>query len=104
MVAGGDICTFCVIWIDTMDQINGIDLKQARLGYLYVSLAAILFAVSGTSAKYLFNASITATLEPISAGVIAAVFLGEMMGALQIVGGLIVIASILLLQFNSANH
>ena len=37
-----------------------IDLKQARLGYLYVSLAAILFAISGTSAKYLFNDGITA--------------------------------------------
>lgn len=43
-------------------------------------------------------ASITATLEPISAGVIASIFLGEMMLPLQIIGGLIVIASIILLQ------
>jgi drug/metabolite transporter (DMT)-like permease len=50
------------------------------------------------------HASITATLEPISAGVIAAVFLGEMMGALQITGGLIVIVSIILLQFNTADR
>ena len=49
------------------------------------------------------HASITATLEPISAGVIAAVFLGEMMGTLQIIGGLIVIVSIILLQLNTAN-
>ena len=50
------------------------------------------------------HASITATPEPISAGVIAAVFLGEMMGTLQIIGGLIVIVSIILLQLNTANN
>jgi len=44
-------------------------------------------------------ASITATLEPISAGVIASIFLGEVMGPLQIIGGLIVIVSIILLQW-----
>jgi drug/metabolite transporter (DMT)-like permease len=44
------------------------------------------------------HASITAPLEPISAGVIAAIFLGETMAPLQILGGLLVIASIILLQ------
>ena len=44
-------------------------------------------------------ASITATLEPISAGVIASIFLGEVLGPLQIIGGLIVIVSIILLQW-----
>ncbi len=44
------------------------------------------------------HASITATLEPISAGVIAAVFLGEVMVTLQIIGGFIVLVSIILLQ------
>jgi drug/metabolite transporter (DMT)-like permease len=44
------------------------------------------------------HASITATLEPISAGVIAAIFLGETMARLQILGGLLVIASIIFLQ------
>ncbi|MGD9132430.1 MAG: hypothetical protein PVF78_02210, partial [Desulfobacterales bacterium] len=43
-----------------MDKVNRNDLQQARLGYIYVSLAAILFAVSGTSAKYLFNDGVTA--------------------------------------------
>lgn len=47
------------------------------------------------------HASITATLEPISAGVIAAVFLGETMGILQIMGGLIVMGSIVILQLNT---
>jgi drug/metabolite transporter (DMT)-like permease len=49
------------------------------------------------------NASITATLEPISAGIIAALFLDEVMVPLQIMGGLIVIGSIVLLQFNTAD-
>jgi drug/metabolite transporter (DMT)-like permease len=50
------------------------------------------------------HASITATLEPISAGVIATVFLGEVMAPLQIIGGLIVIASIIILQLNGADN
>lgn len=45
------------------------------------------------------RASITAILEPITAGVIAFFFLGEHMHALQILGGLLVIASIIILQF-----
>jgi drug/metabolite transporter (DMT)-like permease len=49
-------------------------------------------------------ASITATLEPISAGVIASIFLGEIMGPWQIFGGLIVIGSIILLQLNKTDH
>jgi drug/metabolite transporter (DMT)-like permease len=50
------------------------------------------------------HASITATLEPISAGVIASIFLGEVMLPLQIIGGLIVIASIILLQMNKTDN
>jgi len=44
------------------------------------------------------RASITATLEPISAGIFAYIFLGEIFGPLQIFGGGLVIASIILLQ------
>jgi drug/metabolite transporter (DMT)-like permease len=44
------------------------------------------------------HASITATLEPIAAGVVAAIFLGEQMALLQILGGLLVIISIVWLQ------
>lgn len=50
------------------------------------------------------SASVTATLEPISAGVVAAIFLGEMMRPLQIIGGLIVISSIILLQMNKTDN
>lgn len=44
------------------------------------------------------RASITATLEPISAGLIAFVVLGEVMELLQILGGVLVISAIVLLQ------
>ena len=44
------------------------------------------------------RASITATLEPITAGVVSYVFLNEIMGPLQILGGVLVIGSIILLQ------
>jgi hypothetical protein len=33
--------------------------KKGNLGYLYVALAAVLFAVSGTAAKFLFHSGIT---------------------------------------------
>lgn len=49
------------------------------------------------------HASLTATLEPISAGVIAALFLGEVMAPLQILGGGMVIVSILMLQLFRAS-
>ncbi len=44
------------------------------------------------------RASITATLEPISAGIIAFVFLGEAMAFPQMLGGALVIGSVVLLQ------
>ncbi len=46
------------------------------------------------------RASITATLEPITAGVISYIFLNEVMETPQITGGVIVIASIILLELN----
>ena len=45
------------------------------------------------------HASITATLEPITAAVLSFFFLKETMGTLQILGGVLVVASILLLQY-----
>lgn len=80
------------------------------LTYSYVSWWWVLFiAVFGTVIPYgLYNeginlilptrASITATLEPVIAGCISFLFLGEMMGPLQITGAGLVIASVLVLQ------
>jgi len=47
------------------------------------------------------RASITATLEPISAGFIAYLFLGETLEPLQILGGALVISAIVMLQLRS---
>ncbi len=44
------------------------------------------------------RASVAATLEPIAAGFMAFFFLGETLATLQILGGLLVIASVVLLQ------
>jgi drug/metabolite transporter (DMT)-like permease len=44
------------------------------------------------------RASITSTLEPIMAGVLSFIFLGEVMAPVQILGGMLVIGSIVLLQ------
>jgi len=46
------------------------------------------------------RASITATLEPITAGIISYIFLNETMESLQVAGGVVVIASIIFLQLN----
>jgi drug/metabolite transporter (DMT)-like permease len=44
------------------------------------------------------RASIVATLEPISAGFLSFIFLGELLTPLQIVGGLLVITAIVIIQ------
>ncbi len=44
------------------------------------------------------RASITATLEPITAGVISYIFLSEVMEFLQITGGVLVVVSVIMLQ------
>jgi len=49
------------------------------------------------------RASITATIEPITAGIISALFLGEILSPLQILGGILVIASIIGLQWETEN-
>jgi drug/metabolite transporter (DMT)-like permease len=35
------------------------DRQEGKLGYFYVALAAVLFAISGTSSKFLFHSGIT---------------------------------------------
>jgi drug/metabolite transporter (DMT)-like permease len=47
------------------------------------------------------RASITATLEPISAGFIAYLFLGETLEPFQVLGGILVITAIVVLQSQS---
>jgi drug/metabolite transporter (DMT)-like permease len=47
------------------------------------------------------RASITATLEPISAGFIAYFFLGETLELFQVLGGILVITAVVVLQLRS---
>lgn len=69
---------------------------------LYISIIGTIlpFGLYFMGVNYIRStrASITATLEPISAGVMAFVFIGETLGPLQIFGGILVIGAIVLLQ------
>jgi drug/metabolite transporter (DMT)-like permease len=75
------------------------------LGLIYIAFmgTAIPFGLYFVGINYIRStrASITATLEPISAGFIAYLFLGEILEPLQILGGVLVITAIVLLQLQS---
>lgn len=85
-------------------------LKAFTYSYSFVELAWILYiGVLGTLVPFgLYlqginlirstRASITAILEPITAGILSWIFLKEIMEGLQLLGGMMVIASIILLQ------
>jgi len=69
---------------------------------LYISVIGTLipFALFFVGVNFIRStrASITATLEPISAGFFAYFFLGEVLEPLQVVGGAMVVGAIVLLQ------
>jgi drug/metabolite transporter (DMT)-like permease len=68
----------------------------------YISLLGTLlpfgFYFKGINLIRSTRASITATLEPITAGVLSFIFINEIMTPLQIAGGFMVIAAVILLQ------
>jgi len=84
--------------------------QYLRVGYslnqwvwlLYISVIGTLVPFSlffvGVNFIRSTRASITATLEPISAGFFAYFFLGEVLEPLQVVGGALVVGAIVLLQ------
>jgi drug/metabolite transporter (DMT)-like permease len=69
---------------------------------LYIGIMGTLmpfgFYLEGVNLIRSTRASITATLEPITAGIISFAFLNEVMAPLQVAGGVLVIGSIVLLQ------
>jgi len=71
-------------------------------GMLYVSVMGTVLPFAlffmGINLIRSTRASITATLEPISAGLFAYLFLGEGLSPLQMVGGAMVVGAIVLLQ------
>ena len=76
-------------------------LEQVLL-LLHISVAGTLLAFGfylvGINYLRSTRATITATLEPIAAGILAYFFLGETLAALQLFGGALVVAAIVLLQ------
>jgi len=79
----------------------GFSLGQWRwLLYISVMGTVLPFALffMGINLIRSTRASITATLEPISAGLFAYLFLGEGLAPLQVVGGAMVVGAIVLLQ------
>jgi len=68
--------------------------------YIVVLGTAVPFGLyfEGISLIRSTRASITATLEPIMAGVVSYLFLEETMQPLQLLGGILVIASVIILQ------
>ena len=74
-------------------------------GLLYIAFlgTAVPFGLYFMGINYIRStrASITATLEPISAGFIAYFFLGETLELFQVLGGILVITAVVLLQLRS---
>lgn len=80
---------------------EGRDLGQwGRMIYVAVLGTAVPFGLyfAGIDHIRASRASITATTEPIFAGVIAFLILGETLGPLQILGGVLVLGAVVLLQ------
>ena len=75
------------------------------VGLIYIAVlgTAIPFGLYFVGINYVRStrASITATLEPISAGVIAYLFLGEALQPLQVLGAALVVTAIALLQLKT---
>jgi drug/metabolite transporter (DMT)-like permease len=79
----------------------GFNIGQWKLIFYIAVMGTIIpFGLYFVGINYIRStrAIITATLEPISAGFIAFFFLGEALEALQIIGGMVVLAAIVLLQ------
>lgn len=78
--------------------------EWAWISYISVFGTAVPFALylKGISLIHATRASITATLEPITAGALSYLFLGEKMELPEIFGGLLVISSIILLQLKDS--
>jgi drug/metabolite transporter (DMT)-like permease len=80
---------------------EGRDPSQwARMAYVAILGTAVPFGLyfAGIDHIRASRASITATTEPIFAGVIAFLILGETLGWLQVLGGALVLGAVVLLQ------
>lgn len=81
-------------------QYRYTSLQWACILYIVVAGTVVSFGLytEGINLIRSTRASITATLEPIAAGFISFIFLGETLQPLQILGGVLVIAAVVMLQ------
>ncbi len=79
--------------------------KWAWIFYIVIFGTLMPFGLyfKGVSIIRSTRASITAILEPITAGIISYVFLGEIMDIIQMAGGILVIASIILISLDKVS-
>ncbi len=94
-----------LVWNVVQPPLVFLRRSYAPVEWLCVAYIAILGTVvpfglymEGINLIRSTRASITATLEPITAGLISYLFLGEVLEPLQLLGGVLVIAAIVLLQ------
>jgi len=94
-----------LFWNATVFALGDVKLSHTGVDWFWILYIAVMgtvvpygFYSAGISLVRSTRACVTATLEPISAGFIAFFFLGEVLGPLQILGGILVMASVTLLQ------
>ncbi len=97
-----------LFWNVAMPPLEAFRRSYSAREWFYILYIAVLGTVlayglytHGISLVRSTRASVTATLEPIAAGFVAFFFLGEYLQPLQILGGALVICSVILLQTGS---
>lgn len=85
---------------------GGLDLHLRPLGWLWIGCLALVSTVIAATAFFAGLArvgptgtSILSTLEPVATAALAAVVLGELLAPLQLLGGLLVVSSVVLVQW-----
>ncbi|ONI75409.1 transporter [Kribbella sp. ALI-6-A] len=102
LVCTGAACTFAVV----SGVRGGPGLNFAPSGWLWLTaiavvstVAAILTFFAGLARVGPSAASILSTLEPVVTVVLAAMIFGESLGAIQILGGAVVLSAVLVIQW-----
>ena len=94
---------FCWLVMPYAGEFNVIMGQPLMLLYVVVFSTIIPFMLYFWGLRYLSatNVSVTSSLEPVIAALTAYLALGETMGVLQMIGGLLVLVAVCMLQYNS---
>lgn len=98
---------FCWLVMPSTGAVGAIIGEQfLMLSYVVVFTTIIPFMLFFLGLRYLSatNVSVTSSLEPVIAAVTAYLALGETMGFLQMIGGLLVLVAVFMLQYNSTKE